>query len=117
MKKDSFTRYYQKYGKEFGSEINKFYCSKEWKETRQLVYKRDCMVCNHCKRIVYKYPQCHHKIPITPSNINDWNITHNLDNIELLCVPCHNNVHQPERVPHKHKDLLKVNEDYDNNLF
>ena len=31
----------------------------------------------------------HHKIPLTPENVRDTNITLNWDNLELLCKSCH----------------------------
>lgn len=35
----------------------------------------------------------HHKVYITPTNINDPNITLNWDNLEALCQECHNKEH------------------------
>ena len=35
----------------------------------------------------------HHKIALTPENINDPNITLNWENLELLCQDCHNKEH------------------------
>lgn len=36
---------------------------------------------------------CHHKIYITPVNIDDPNITLNWDNLEAVCLDCHNAEH------------------------
>ena len=33
--------------------------------------------------------EVHHKIPITPENVNNPQITLNWDNLELLCKTCH----------------------------
>ena len=33
--------------------------------------------------------EVHHKIPLTPENVRDTNITLNWDNLELLCKSCH----------------------------
>lgn len=33
--------------------------------------------------------EVHHKIPLTPENINNPDITLNWDNLELLCKDCH----------------------------
>ena len=33
--------------------------------------------------------EVHHKIPLTPENINDPSVTLNWDNLELLCKDCH----------------------------
>lgn len=35
----------------------------------------------------------HHKIYLTPDNIDDPNVTLNWDNLELLCQDCHNKEH------------------------
>jgi 5-methylcytosine-specific restriction endonuclease McrA len=64
----------------------KFYLSKAWRNTRDYIYKRDMGLCVRCGRpgkIV------HHKIHLTPQNINDLAITLSEDNLELLCRECH----------------------------
>lgn len=33
--------------------------------------------------------EVHHKVPLTPENINDPNVTLNWENLELLCKDCH----------------------------
>ena len=35
----------------------------------------------------------HHKIYLTPDNINDPYITLSFENLELVCQDCHNNEH------------------------
>lgn len=35
----------------------------------------------------------HHKVPITPQNIHDPQVTLSWDNLELLCITCHNMEH------------------------
>lgn len=35
----------------------------------------------------------HHKILLTPQNINDPSVSLNWDNLELLCLLCHNKTH------------------------
>lgn len=64
----------------------KFYLSKAWRNTRDFIFKRDMGLCVRCGRpgkIV------HHKIHLTPQNINDLAITLSEDNLELLCRECH----------------------------
>ncbi len=46
-----------------------------------------CERCGGLAKIV------HHKKHITPMNINDFNITLNWDNLQALCLECHNSVH------------------------
>ncbi|MCL2695431.1 MAG: hypothetical protein FWE69_03790 [Clostridiales bacterium] len=35
----------------------------------------------------------HHKVPLTPDNIHDRKVALANDNLELLCVGCHNQAH------------------------
>lgn len=76
--------------KDFAKE---FYQSKAWKETRKLVYERDLGLCCRCGKpgdIV------HHKIYLTPKNIDDPFISLNPDNLETLCRDCHAQEHEGE---------------------
>lgn len=64
----------------------KFYLSTAWRETREYIYKRDMGLCVRCGRpgeIV------HHKIYLTPQNIDNPSITLSEDNLELVCRECH----------------------------
>ena len=63
-----------------------FYQSAAWRKTREYIYKRDMGLCVRCGRpgeIV------HHKIYLTPQNINNPNISLSEDNLELVCRECH----------------------------
>ena len=42
--------------------------------------------------------EVHHKIPLTPENIYNPEITLNWDNLELLCSSCHSIEHNKKRV-------------------
>lgn len=69
-----------------------FYNSKAWKKCR-----RDYISKVHglCERCVEPTPGLilHHKIELTPDNMDDPNITLNHDNLEFLCLDCHNAIH------------------------
>jgi len=72
-----------------------FYKSKAWGKVREayIAYRhRLCERCGAGGKIV------HHKIYLTPDNINDPEITLSFDNLELLCQECHNLEHH-ERAP------------------
>lgn len=77
----------------------KFYSSNEWKSCRENYikqmpkYKRN--LCERCfAKGVHKLgEELHHKIWLTPKNINDKNITLNHDNLILLCFDCHRAEH------------------------
>lgn len=67
-----------------------FYNSKRWKDTQATYMESQHYICERCKgmaRVV------HHKNYITPENINDPQITLAWDNLEALCMDCHNQEH------------------------
>ena len=64
----------------------RFYRSKLWRAARGLALRRDLYTCRDCGG---RATEVHHKNAITAENINDSNITLNLDNLESLCWQCH----------------------------
>jgi 5-methylcytosine-specific restriction endonuclease McrA len=79
--------------KEFARE---FYSSKAWKSCREAYKKKIGGLCEEClKRGMYTpVEEIHHKIWLTPDNINDPNITLNFDNLKGLCRECHRAEHE-----------------------
>ena len=73
-----------------------FYQSKAWKRARQQVIKRAIGLCERCLAAGLYNPGVivHHKKYITLANINNPNITLNMDNLELVCEDCHNKEHK-----------------------
>ena len=49
------------------------------------------MLCERClaRGLIRQGDEVHHKIRLTPENINDPNISLNWENLELLCKTCH----------------------------
>lgn len=79
-----------------------FYKSDAWRRTRKIVIARSNGLCERCLAAGLHKPGyiVHHKTYITPGNINDPNITLNLNNLEYVCEDCHNKEHKskgPER--------------------
>ncbi len=68
----------------------KFYKSKAWIECRLAFLQSKFFICERCGGAA---TIAHHKIYLTPENINDPNITLNWDNLEALCQDCHNKEH------------------------
>jgi 5-methylcytosine-specific restriction enzyme A len=64
-----------------------FYASKSWKECRLSYIRSVFGQCEHCDEPGYIVD---HITEITPQNINDPYITLNHDNLQYLCLPCHN---------------------------
>lgn len=74
-----------------------FYRSTEWNEFRQRVIlqrqsEQGAVICEECKKaIVKKYDTIlHHVKPLNDTNIFDYNISLNPDNIQIVCFKCHN---------------------------
>lgn len=75
----------------------KFYNSAAWKRCAASYARSKGWICEKCgnrninpSRQIYRQLQVHHKIPISLGNIDDPNIALNHDNLELLCITCHN---------------------------
>lgn len=71
-----------------------FYSSRAWKQTQAAYMESRHYVCERCggmARIV------HHICYITPGNIQNPEITLNWDNLEALCMECHNQEHMGSR--------------------
>ena len=67
-----------------------FYKSGAWLKCRAAYIQSVFGLCEKCGRPGWIV---HHKIKLTPGNINDPNVTLNWDNLEYLCQDCHNSVH------------------------
>lgn len=84
----------------------KFYKSKEWQDCREAFLQSRFYLCGRCGRpgkIV------HHKVYLTPENINDPMITLSFENLELLCSSCHSNEHN-----RKYKEVVRNGLKFDN---
>jgi 5-methylcytosine-specific restriction endonuclease McrA len=68
----------------------KFYNSKEWIKCREAFKQSKYGICERCGM---PGEEVHHKIYLTPDNINNPYITLNWDNLELLCSSCHSKEH------------------------
>lgn len=75
---------------------HQFYVSPEWIRCRRLYADSVGRLCERCYAADKIVPgtQVHHKIRLTPQNINNPEITLNWDNLELLCDDCHNDEHK-----------------------
>lgn len=69
----------------------KFYNSKSWKKCRDYIYNKYHGLCAECGN---PGEEVHHKIHLTPYNINDSSITLGEDNLILLCRDCHIRKHE-----------------------
>lgn len=80
-----------------------FYKSSEWKKLSEAYAKSVNYLCERCiKKGIYKCGHIvHHKIYLTDDNYTDPNISLNWDNLEYLCMDCHNNEHMS-----KHDNII-----------
>lgn len=76
-----------------------FYSSKAWEETRKAYRKSVGGLCERCmSRGIYRAGVIvHHKIHLSPENINDPSVTLNWNNLELLCRDCHGAEHEKKQ--------------------
>ncbi|MCM1052460.1 MAG: hypothetical protein NC483_00560 [Ruminococcus sp.] len=83
-----------------------FYQTKAWKQVRKNIWLKQSCLCARCHRPVYvngisDYVSkdkrlkgiVHHKEYLTDVNFNDINISLNENNLEGVCIDCHNVEH------------------------
>lgn len=80
-----------------------FYSSKEWKQTRAIVFTRDDELCVHCakKGIATVGDVVHHIVELLDGK-EGWDKRLDPDNLITLCHKHHNLIHKSNR-----KDLTK----------
>lgn len=73
----------------------KFYKSTAWQKAREAFIRSKGGLCEKClnKGIYSAGVIVHHRIHITPQNINDPSVVLNFENLELLCRKCHGGEH------------------------
>lgn len=77
-----------------------FYKGQAWQKLSSAYMESIHYICERCGGVA---EICHHKKYITPDNINDPTITLNWDNLEGLCMDCHNKEHKI-----KDKDSMRL---------
>lgn len=68
----------------------RFYNSKPWRTLRNRIRKTKRMRCDMCGRLIHSNSIVDHIIEIDETNYQDESITLNEDNLQLLCLECHN---------------------------
>lgn len=81
--------------------VKQFYKSKQWERfvnnlKMERINTNGELICALCGRPILKKYDCigHHKIELTDKNVNDYNISLNPDNVELIHFKCHNKEHR-----------------------
>lgn len=75
---------------------HRFYHSKAWQDVRAYVWDRAHGLCERCAQdgIVKPADVVHHKVPLSPDNMDDPSITLDHGNLIALCHECHTEVHK-----------------------
>jgi len=73
----------------------RLYSSKTWKRCRARYAASVGGLCERCraKGLITPGEIVHHKVYISPENVDDPTVTLNFDNLELLCRECHAQEH------------------------
>ena len=73
-----------------------FYSSWQWIKCRRAYAVNKAGLCERClaRGLIVPGTQCHHKIRLTPENINDPDVSLNWENLQLLCEDCHQAEHR-----------------------
>ena len=76
-----------------------FYESRRWRSVRAAYAASVDGLCERCRKHGRFVPGdiVHHKVHLTPNNVNDPNLAYGWDNLELLCIECHNTVHGTDK--------------------
>ena len=76
-----------------------FYKSSAWKKCAKAYRNSKSGLCERCwkKGLITPGAEVHHKIRLTPENLNDPAVALNWDNLELLCKDCHIEEHRGVR--------------------
>ena len=79
--------------------IEKFYTTTAWRKTRAAVLEEHGGLCQLCltKGIIEPAVHVHHRIPLTPENLDDPRIALDSSNLMALCEECHAEQHRTKR--------------------
>lgn len=73
-----------------------FYISEEWRNVCSKVWKRDAATCQLCGKLRISSEPSHHIHHIIPFYVKE--LRSNIDNLILLCKPCHIWIHSKKNV-------------------
>jgi sarcosine oxidase delta subunit len=93
--------------------LGNFYKSKEWQKLLQNIKAERLnedgeLICAYCGKPIVKMYDCigHHKIYLTDENVNDYDISLNPMNIDLVHHRCHNKIHN--KFGHNKREVFLV---------
>ncbi len=79
-----------------GISREQFYNSKKWRDLRKVLVIESKGMCNNCGKTILDTSKliANHKIALTDDNVTNPSISLNRDNLEIICINCHNQYHQ-----------------------
>lgn len=97
--------------------IDYFYKSKAWLRVSAAYMSSRSYICERCGRPA---TICHHKRWLNSHNVQDSRVALNFDNLEALCIECHNKEHSSKHdtpVFDKAGNVVQVKESIDTREF
>ena len=93
-----------------------FYRSKAWKECRRAYMATVSGLCEECAKhgIIKAADIVHHKITLDDEKARDPEIALNFENLEAVCIECHNALHGGQAAPKRYRIIngeLVIGED------
>ena len=79
--------------------IERFYTTRAWRKARASVLADHGGLCQLClaKGLIVPAVHVHHRIPLTPDNMDDPKIALDSSNLMALCEECHAEQHRTKR--------------------
>lgn len=79
--------------------IERFYSTKAWRKCRASFLSERGGLCEIClsRGLIEPAVHVHHKVKLTPDNIDDPAVTLSFDNLMALCEACHQEQHRARR--------------------
>ncbi|MGL4742283.1 MAG: HNH endonuclease signature motif containing protein [Sarcina sp.] len=89
--------------------LDSFYKSPTWTRFRKTIIADRIPICWHCKE-AFKATDTivvHHKEDLTLANVNDYNVSLNPANVEMVHLTCHNKIHDKRYGYNHYKKKIK----------
>lgn len=83
----------------------RFYESPEWRRCKEAYLKKVNHLCERClsKGLYIPAQIVHHKTYLTAENFGDASLMYGFDNLEALCLACHNDEHGKSKAARRWK--------------
>ena len=81
------------------AEVERFYTTRAWRKARDAVLKEHGGLCQIClsKGLIVPAVHVHHKVHLTPENLDDPRVALDSSNLMALCEECHAEQHRTKR--------------------